>query len=339
MNLDLAISYLTANFAYAPEFQNIFMAIQGAMIVRTGPNKDGKMKPFHAFLQGVVLAYAGGLLTPLWMGRPTPMLSNDLCFASCIIAYLVVNNIPLDIGYKFLNTFPLRVLTVMGAQMFRNRGILAFVNIAYQAFKDSPSAYYPTPIFGPILNACILGNMGGFFFKGFHGHLCDGMPFAAQNGIFVASTYHFVANDQGPIGEYLRDWIGYFLLPLVKNQGGNVDMDAVLLVTVLGGLFMQLVGILQMPDFYGPTFNPFQVVFAPVNFLWPSSSTSSSSTKGVAVVGQPQKVEKTTTTTTTTPKVAAATTNNVLSSDGEVKTAKSKKSTQNKQKKKTKKTQ
>lgn len=270
MNLDLAISFLTANFAYAAEFQNIFMAIQGAMIIRNGPNKDGKMNPFHAFIHGVVIAYAGGLLTPLWMGRPTPMLANDLCFGSCIMAYVLVNSIPFDLGYKFLSTFPLRVLTVMGAQMFRNRGIIAFVNIAYQTFKDSPSAYYPTPIFGPILNACILGNMGGFFFKGFHGHLCDGMPFPAQNGLFVASTYHFVANDQGPIGEYLR-----YLVSSSSSGIMGLDIDPVLFVTVVGALFMQLVGILQMPDFCGPMFNPFEFLFViwsrPKGVVGPSS--------------------------------------------------------------------
>jgi len=268
MNLSYAISFLTANFAYAPEFQNIFMAVQGAMNVRNGPNKNGKMKWFHAFIQGVVMAYAGGLMAPLWMGRSTPMLANDLCFGSCIIAFVLVNCIPFDIGYKVLSLFPLRVLTIMGAQLFRNRGVVAFVNIAYQAFKDSPSKYYPTPVFGPILNACILGNMGSFFFKGFHGHLQDGMPFAVQNGLLVASTYHFVANDEGPIGELMRGVLGK--LPL--------DMDPVVFVSVMGSLFMQFSGILQMPDFMGPSFNPFDFLLAPINALvQPNAKTQSRS--------------------------------------------------------------
>jgi hypothetical protein len=255
MDLSFAISFLTANFAYAAEFQNIFMAVQGAMAVRNGPNKDGKMKSFHAFLQGVVTAFAGGIMTPLWMGRATPMLANDLCFGCCIIAFLLVNSTPLDIGHKVLNLFPFRMLTIMGAQLFRNRGIIAFVNIAHQTFKENPSPYYPTPVFGPILNACILGNMGSFFFKGFHGHLKDGMPYIVQNGLFVASTYHFIANDQGPIGEYLREAIAK--LP--------IEMDPVLLITLVGGLFMQISALLQMPDFFGPSFNPFDLLLAPIN--------------------------------------------------------------------------
>jgi hypothetical protein len=254
----MAVSFLTAQFAYAAEFQNIFMAIQGAMNVRKGPNKDGKMDWFHAFLQGVVTSFAGGLLTPLWMGRSTPMLGNDLCFGSCIIAYILVNCIPFNIGYQVLNSFPLRVLTIMGAQLFRNRGILSFVNIAYQAFKETPSKYYPTPVFGPILNAIILGNMGSFFWKGFHGHLKGGMPFVVQNCLLVATTYHFVANDQGPIGEFMRDNLSK--LPLG-------DVDPALFVSVTGSLFMQLTAILQMPDFLGASFNPFDYLLAPFNAL------------------------------------------------------------------------
>mmetsp|Transcript_2741 Transcript_2741/g.4013 ORF Transcript_2741/g.4013 Transcript_2741/m.4013 type:complete len:287 (-) Transcript_2741:3142-4002(-) len=272
MNLSHAIAFLTADFAHAAEFQNIFMAIQGAMAVRSGPNKDKKMSWFHAFAQGVVTAFAGGLLAPFWMGRGTPMLSNDLCMGSCIIAFLLVNCIPGDLGYKLLSLFPFKLLTVMGAQLFRARGIVAYVNIPYQAFKEIPSKYYPTPVFGPILNAMLLGNMGGFFWKGFHAHLQNGMPFAFQNGLFVASTYHFVANDKGPIGEAARDMIS--LLPLG-------DIDAVIFVTAMGSLFMQVNGILQMPDFIGPSFNPFNILSAPLKYFSSPGEKSQVGSSGV----------------------------------------------------------
>lgn len=272
MNFPTAIEYLTASFALAPEFQNLTMAIQGAMTVRNGPNKEKKMAGFHAFCQGLVLAYGGGLLTPLWMGRPTPMLGNDLCFSFCLIAYSLVNFIPLDIGYSVLNTFAARVLTVMGAQLFRNRGLITFVNIAYEAFKGNPSKYYPTPVFGPILNAAILGNMGSFFLNGFHSHLQNGMPWAFQNGLFIATTYHFTANDKGPIGEFMREMISTYV---------PIDMDPVLLVTLMGSIFMQIVGILQMPDFFGPTFNPFKILLNPIIF---ASSAPKKQKKKVTVV-------------------------------------------------------
>lgn len=254
--LNYMIKFLSAAFPFAPEFQHFWMSIQGAMAVRSGPNKDGKMNWFHAFAQGLVTAYAGGLLTPLWMGRPSSMLSNDLCFAFGCIAFVLVNYTPGDMGYKTLKLLPFKLVTVMGAQLHRFIGIITFVNIAYQTFKDAPSKYYPTPIFGPILNGAILGNMGFFFWKGFHGHLeGKGMPFPFQNGFFVSTIYHFVANDSGPIGEHVRGII--LKLPFVESE------NLILYTTCFLSLFMQMNGILQMPEFLGPSFSPFNWIRGP----------------------------------------------------------------------------
>mmetsp|Transcript_15935 Transcript_15935/g.18153 ORF Transcript_15935/g.18153 Transcript_15935/m.18153 type:complete len:292 (-) Transcript_15935:59-934(-) len=248
-----ALSYLSGSFPYAEEYQAFFMALQGVMKVRAGPNKNSKMHWFHAFLQGVVLAYAGGLFTPLWMGRPTSLLANDVNIGSCILAYILINCVPLNLGYKVADKFPIRLLTVMGAQLFRSMGIMKFVNIAYEAFKDSPSKYYPTPVFGPILNAAILGNMGSFFALGFDGHLKNGMPLPFQNSLFLASFYHFIVNDKdGPIGEFLRTII----------NGFKFGLDDKLFAVLFVNFFMQTWAILQMPDFLGPTFNPFNYVLS-----------------------------------------------------------------------------
>lgn len=245
----LLVSFLTGNFPYNFEFQAFFMALQGVMNVRNGKNKDGKMNWFHAFLQGVVLSYAGGLFAPLWMGNPTSMLSNDLNLASCIITYVLVNYLPLNIGYSTASLFPMRLLTIMGAQLFRSMGIIKFVNIAYNAFKDTPTKYYPTPILGPICNGVILGNMGSFFALGFDGHLKNGMPLPFKNGLFVSSFYHFLANDEGPIGEYMRILLKPFTMGLSFPE----------FATVVCSLFMQTWAILQMPEFLGPTFDPFNL--------------------------------------------------------------------------------
>ena len=255
--IDYVIQFLTAAFPFAPEFQNFFMSVQGAMAVRnmreSKSSEMRKMNWFHAFAQGLVTSYAGGLFAPMWMGRPTPMLSNDLCFGFCMIAFVLVNYTPFDMGYKLMKLLPFKMLTVMGAQLFRMMGIVTFVNIAYDAFKDSPSKYYPTPIFGPILNGTILGNMGFFFWKGFHGHLDSaGMPFPFQNGFFVSTVYHFVSHDKGPIGEYLR----MILLKLPFVEADNIVIYTICFLS----LFMQLNGILQMPEFVGPSFNPFHLV-------------------------------------------------------------------------------
>merc|ERR1740124_140086 len=175
-----AIAYLTANFPYAAEFQSFWMAMQGAMVVRNGPNKKGEMSWFHAFAQGVLCSYAGSLFAPFWMGRPTSMFSSDLNMASCIIAYIIVNCLPMGIGHKICKLLPVRLATIMGAQLFRSMGLVKFVNIAYEAFKDHPSVYYPTPIFGPILNGTLLANMGAFFLEWFSWSLTKWYTFSVS---------------------------------------------------------------------------------------------------------------------------------------------------------------
>jgi len=284
--LNHAIAFLAASFPYATEFQSFFMALQGVMIVRNGSNKDGKMPWFHAFAQGVVISYAGGLLAPFWMGRPTPMLSSDVNMASCIIAYILVNCVPFGIGHKVSKLLPMRVVTVMGAQLFRAMGTIKFVNIAYEAFKDSPSAYYPTPIFGPILNGTILGNMGGLFWNGFNTHFGNGMPFPVQNGLFVTSLYHFVSHDSGPIGESLRT--GIDLLPSALTMGLSNTKFAIVVVS----LFMQINGILQMPDFFGPSFNPFIVITLPYTMIKKFMVRGGAKTKNVVTGIEMQKKKK-----------------------------------------------
>jgi len=276
------VAYLTANFAYAAEFQSFFMALQGVMIVR-GRNKDGKMPWFYAFAQGVVISYAGGLLAPVWMGRPTPMLSSDLNMASCIIAFILVNYVPFGLGHKVSKFLPMRMATVMGAQLFRSMGVVKFVNIAYEAFKETPSAYYPTPIFGPILNGTLLANMGGFFWKGFHPHFENGMPFVFQNGLLCSSFYHFVSHDSGPIGEYLR--MGIDFLPKELTMGLSNTTFAIAVVS----LFMQINGILMMPDFFGPSFNPFDVITVPFTMITKNMGRGGSKNKKVVTEIEMQK--------------------------------------------------
>ena len=249
------ISYLSGDFPYATEFQAFLMALQGSMAVRNGANKDGKMAWFHAFMLSVVTGYAGALFTPLFMGRPTTMLASDINMPMCIISFLIVNYVPFGIGHKLGNFFPVLLLITSGAQLFRAMGIIKFVNIAFDAFKDAPSPYYPyVPVFGPILNATMLGNMGGFFGNSFHGYLKNGMPWPFQNGLFCATLYHFIAHDvEGPIGNFMRNAIN--LVPGIKF--GLSDKQFI--IVFLSG-FMQIMGILQLPSFLGPSFSPFNFI-------------------------------------------------------------------------------
>lgn len=182
---EFLVSYLTGDFSFSPELQAIFMAFQGALAVRSGPNRDRSMHWFHAFLLSVIAGYGGACFTPFWMGLPTAMLYNDLNLTACIIAFIVANYTPFDIGYKMGKSFPVTIIITTFAQLFRSLGVVKYTTICFEAFKDSPSAYYPIPVFGPIAYGTLLGNMSGFFMKGFNGYLANGMPWPFQNGTCV----------------------------------------------------------------------------------------------------------------------------------------------------------
>lgn len=177
-----AVSFLTGQSPLSGEMQSFWMAIQGAMVVRRGPNKEGKLAPFHAFCLSVAAGFAGGWLGFVWMGRPSAMLYNDFNFASCLLAFWLVNYTPFDLGFKLCSWLPVELVTTSWAQLFRSLGICKFADVCFEAFKEQPSPYYPIPIFGPILYATMLGNMGGFLTRGFAGYVENGMPWPFQNG-------------------------------------------------------------------------------------------------------------------------------------------------------------
>jgi hypothetical protein len=95
----------------------------------------------------------------------------------------------------------------------------------------------------------------------FRGYVQNGLPWAFQNGIFCGSLFHFYVHDTtGPVGAWLRR-----SNPLPPSLFGLDDRTY---MTVAVGLFMQIMGILQMPQFLGPSYSPFvqlyNLIFAPV---------------------------------------------------------------------------
>jgi hypothetical protein len=151
VNMGAIVAYLTGTSSFSAENQSFWMAVQGAMAVRKGPNSEKKLNWFHAFTLSVLIGYAGGLMGFVWMGKPSAMLSNDLNMASCIVAFVLVNHTPLDIGFQLFDTLPLSIVTVSFAQLFRATGLTKFVRVCFDEFKDNPSRYYPIPVFGPII--------------------------------------------------------------------------------------------------------------------------------------------------------------------------------------------
>ena len=86
--------------------------------------------------------------------------------------------------------------------------------------------------------------------KFYHLHFQIPIPGLFFLGLFLATFYHFYVNDrEGPVGTALRGAIG----PLVEPLGLDDDTFA----TAFVSLFMQVMGILQLPEFLGPSFTPF----------------------------------------------------------------------------------
>lgn len=254
------VNLLTGNFPHATEIVCIFMAIQGSMKIRQGPNRNNSMHWFHAFLRSMTAGYAGACFTNLFMGRPTAMFSNDIFFGSCLIGYLIVNWTPLDFGYHMCNTFIGEFLTTVFAQVFRVGGVCTFSSVAYNAFKDNPSKYYPTPVFGPILFPSMLGNMGGFFGNGVDKYLEKGLPWMIQQSISCSVFYHFYTHDaEGYLGVTLRSIMKPIAIQIMLLMGADEkeSEDDALFAKFVVGVFMVGMGVLRMPQILGPTFSPF----------------------------------------------------------------------------------
>jgi hypothetical protein len=178
--MDMLLDFLTGETPFHQELRTFGIAVQGAMAVRNGPNKQGKMHFFHAFALSTIVGFGGGWFCPLWLGKPTTMIAGgDVNFTLGLMAFVLVNYTPADLGYKVLKSFPFVLLTTSLAQMFRSMGTIGFISVA--AKEVSPSPYYPTPVIGPILYGCLLGSMGGFFRKGFDAFLEGGIPWPFQN--------------------------------------------------------------------------------------------------------------------------------------------------------------
>lgn len=257
------VDLVTMNFPYAAEVVCVAMAVEGSMAIRKGPNKNGQMHWFHAFLKSTLTAYAGASFTNIFMGRPTKMLGDDVFFGSCLIGFALVNYLPLGIGYEFFRTAIGSMLITAFAMIFRVGGVSGFSDAAYAAFKDAPSAWYPTPVFGPILFPTILANIGGFFWNGFDGYLEKGMPYLFQNGLFCSSFYHFYSHDaEGQIGVTLRSAIKPFAVQIMTLLGADEkeSQDDALFAKTMVGFFMVTMSILRMPQFLGPKFSPFNAV-------------------------------------------------------------------------------
>lgn len=256
-----AYGFLTASFQFAPSILGFSMAVQGA--VKARHSLASSKTPFTAFKALALtsfFSFGGAWFAPLLIGQPSKMLASETNAPIILAATYLVFYSPLDLFYKLISTLPLQILYTAFAQLFRASGVISFVALGNSLFNPSP--YYDVPIIGPILLATLLGNMGGIFLRGWEAHLSNGMPWPFQNGLVMASFFQFYSYDTtGIVGTTLRSY-----LSIAFGPDGAVKADFMAdpnFARVIIAAFMVVVGVLQLPELLGPSFNP----FAPINRL------------------------------------------------------------------------
>ncbi|VEU44560.1 unnamed protein product [Pseudo-nitzschia multistriata] len=245
--MDLIIDFLSGASPYHAELRTFGQAFMGALAVRSGVNKNKDLNWFHAFALTTIAAFGGGWFGFVWMGKPTSLITNgDVTLTLTAIAFVLLTYSPMDIGYRFGTLLPVKILLNSWAQLFRGLGMIGFINAC--AAEVAPSKYYPTPILGPVVYGTLLGNMGAFFLKGFHKHLEKDIPWAFQNGLVVGLFYHLYTHDKvGSVGVALRSF--------VQSTGIQGTMTDKMFATIVVTAFMQVSGMMMLPEFYGPSFN------------------------------------------------------------------------------------
>mmetsp|Transcript_30582 Transcript_30582/g.72146 ORF Transcript_30582/g.72146 Transcript_30582/m.72146 type:complete len:302 (-) Transcript_30582:181-1086(-) len=262
--MDTIIDFLSGASPYHAELRTFGQAFMGALAVRNGANKNKDMNWFHAFALSTIAAFGGGWFGFIWMGKPTSLITNgDVTLTLTAIAFAMLTYTPMDIGYRFGTMLPVKILFNSWAQLFRGLGMIGFINAC--AVEVSASKYYPTPILGPVVYGTLLGNMGAFFLKGFHQHLEKDIPWAFQNGLVVGLFYHLYTHDrEGSVGVALRS--------VVQATGIQGTMDDKLFATLVVTSFMQVSGVLMLPEFFGPSYN---LLLLPKRMLTNFSTTKS----------------------------------------------------------------
>jgi len=267
--IESIVNILTGSSPYNVELRTFGQAFMGAMAVRSGKNKNKEMNWFHAFALSTIVGFGGGWFGFVWMGKPTSLITNgDITLTLTAIAFVISTYTPMDIGYKLGSSLPVKIVMNCWAQLFRALGMIGFINAC--AAEVGPSKYYPTAILGPVVYGTLLGNMGSFFLKGFNQHLEKAIPWPFQNGLVMGFFYHVYTHDiNGSMGITLRS--------AVQSTGIQGSMDDKLFAILVVTSFMQVTGVLMLPEFFGPTYN---LLLLPKRMLFDNliSTTKTSST-------------------------------------------------------------
>ncbi len=159
----------------------------------------------HSLVLSVISTFGGGFIAPMLIAKPAQALNNDVIMFCCVAAWFVVHYCR---GHQWLQLLPIKMFWMCFLGIFRSNAVTNIVATSNSIFAKS--AYYPTPLFGPIITGTVLGGMGQFlpFDKGLVA-ISKGTPWNIQGAFYTASFYHFMVNDkEGFIGQAFRSVLG-----------------------------------------------------------------------------------------------------------------------------------
>ncbi|GMH80636.1 hypothetical protein TrST_g641 [Triparma strigata] len=254
------IDLLKSNYSWSQENLNFFMAVSAVMAVRAADDKlrqsQSKGNPWmYNLTHATLIGFGGGAFAPLLLARPSGLLAGgDFVALSSFVAYWLVFHSPFDVGYSVFSFLPLKIWTVLTSQLFKAGGICSYCNLGMGMFNATK--YYPVPIMGPILTATLLGNVGPVFRLGWSKWFEKGMPANFENGLWLGGFYHLYVNDTtGFLGVTLRSLIKS--VPMVSEFLDTFFSSDEEFARVFVGFYMVAYGVLKLPEFLGPDFNPF----------------------------------------------------------------------------------
>ncbi|RYY75192.1 hypothetical protein EON63_19460, partial [archaeon] len=109
----------------------------------------------HSLVASALSSFGGGYIAFMLIGRPAAPLNNDIIIFSTILAWFLIFN--LKLSWFFTHTY-VRTIWSFALGLFRTHAAVNIVTMSNTIL--APTAYYPIPLFGPIIAGTVLGEYG-----------------------------------------------------------------------------------------------------------------------------------------------------------------------------------
>jgi len=200
-------AFANMQIPYVRELATVGNAINGTLGIYASLQGQPTLYWLHSLILTVMGSFGGGLIAPLFLGKPAAVFTNDLVVFACIVCWYFVHYLG---GSRLLNWKPIRMIWSIFVGLFRTSSVIGLVAMANSTL--SASKYYPIPLFGPILSGTLVGSMSAFLplDKGL-APIAKNTPWPIQAAFMTATFYHLMIHDtQGIFGVTLRSMLGTY---------------------------------------------------------------------------------------------------------------------------------